>query len=72
MRPSVWTGAAKIDIYNKLIASRYDDVQAWADLIRNTDDSKHFGQFCKLTNQHDQYRNLDFATTFPEMAVHLQ
>jgi hypothetical protein len=72
MRPSVWPAAAKTDIYNKLITSRYADVQAWADLIYNTDDSEHFNQFCLLTARHDQYRDLDFATTFPEMSAHLQ
>jgi len=72
MRPSVWPNSAKTDIYNKLVGSKYLDVQNWANLIQNTDDSEHFEKFCTLTAQHDQYRKLNFCSTFPEMAIHLK
>jgi Iron-sulfur cluster-binding domain/4Fe-4S single cluster domain len=72
MRPSVWPANARAAIYNKLIASQYLDVQSWAELITSTDDTEYFDQFCKFTSQHDQYRQVDFSKTFPEMAQYLK
>ena len=72
MRPSVWPSMARTDIYNKLVASRYADVHAWANLVRDNDDSEHFDRFCQLTHQHDQYRGLDFGKVFPEMFQYLK
>lgn len=70
MRPSVWPGRARQCIIDKLQTGN-QDARSWAALIANTDDSDHFDVFCKRLTQHDQYRDLDFAKTFPEMAVFL-
>jgi organic radical activating enzyme len=66
MRPGVWPNRQQI--IDHLLTSKYLDVQDWARLIGNTDDSAEFEEFCKKLHQHDQYRGLNFATTFPEMA----
>jgi len=71
LRPSVWPKPAKAAIVNKLQSSIIEDVRVWAKLIQNTDDSKLFEQFQQFVQRHDQYRNLNFQTTFPEMAKYL-
>jgi len=71
LRPSVWPEPAKLDIVNKLQASTMDDVRTWANLMQNTDDSNLFGQFKQFVHRHDQYRNLDFKTTFPDLAQYI-
>jgi hypothetical protein len=55
-------------IIGHLFQSQYEDVRTWAGMIDNSDDSDQFEEFCKKLHQHDQYRGLDFAQTFPEMA----
>jgi MoaA/NifB/PqqE/SkfB family radical SAM enzyme len=72
LRPSVWPNSAKTDIYNKLISSQHPGSHAWANLVRDTDDSEQFEKFCQLTTAHDQHRGLDFAKTFPEMATYFR
>jgi len=71
LRPSVWHEPAKLAIVNKLQSSIIEDVQTWANLMQNTDDSNLFGQFKQFVHRHDQYRNLDFKTTFPDLAQYI-
>ena len=66
MQPEVWPN--KQLIVDQLMQSAHDDVQNWARLIKNVDHSDQFNEFCRRLHQHDQYRGLDFARTFPEMA----
>ena len=68
LRPSVWPEPAKSAIVNKLQSSTIEDVQTWANLMQNTDDSDLFDQFKQFVQRHDQYRNLDFKNTFPDLA----
>jgi hypothetical protein len=49
------------------MSSQNSDVHVWAQLISNIDDSSYFDEFKLRTQQHDSYRNLSFADTFPEM-----
>jgi hypothetical protein len=67
MRPSVWPGKAKEHIVNRFTSYATPDSLAWATLVIDQDDSKYFDEFCKKTVWHDQYRNLNFRETFPEM-----
>lgn len=71
MRPTVWNQLAKSVIENKLQSSSFNDVRVWAKLVHNNNDSDRFEDFQKFVHQHDQYRNLDFRTTFPEMAPYI-
>jgi MoaA/NifB/PqqE/SkfB family radical SAM enzyme len=71
MRPTVWGNDAKQKIINKLIQSSHTDVNNWAKLMSQNDDSDLFGQFQQRLHQHDQYRNTNFAKTFPEMAHYI-
>jgi len=68
MRPSVWPQHAKNKIIGKLEKSLHPDVKSWIELLYNTDDSDKFPEFLKNLHKHDQYRNLNFSETFPEMA----
>jgi len=71
LRPSVWHEAAKLAIVNKLQSSTIEDVRTWANLMQNTDDSNLFNKFKQFVQRHDQYRNLDFKTTFSELARYI-
>lgn len=71
MRAGVWPGSAKTSIAEHLLTSQHPDVKVWAQLLLNSDDSEHFDQFLQRTQQHDQYRNLDFAVTFPELKEYI-
>jgi radical SAM protein with 4Fe4S-binding SPASM domain len=71
LRPSVWPDLAKLAIVNKLQSSIINDVRVWANLIQITDDSKLFIQFQQFVREHDQYRNLNFKATFPEIAQYI-
>ena len=53
------------------ILSLFKDVKNWAELMANTDDSFQFEKFKKQIIAHDQYRNLDFTQTFPELAQYI-
>jgi hypothetical protein len=66
MRPEIWPD--KQYIVKHLLSSRHEDVRTWAGMIDNSDGSDRFEEFCTKLHQHDQYRGLDFAKTFPEMA----
>jgi hypothetical protein len=66
MRPELWPN--KQHIVSQLMQSGHEDVQTWAKIIENVDHSDQFNEFCQRLHQHDQYRGLDFAHTFPEMA----
>lgn len=71
LRPSVWPNLAKLAIVNKLQSSIINDVRVWANLMQITDDSKLFIQFQQFVREHDQYRNLNFKATFPEIAQYI-
>jgi hypothetical protein len=71
LKPSIWPKLAKSIIVKKLQSSTIDDVRVWANLMQNTDDSELFTQFQKYVYQHDQYRNTNFANTFPELAPYI-
>ena len=71
MRPTVWPKLARSAIVDRLSSSKHIAVRTWANLVANNDDSEHFKTFVKRTHQHDEYRKLNFATTFPEMAPYL-
>ena len=71
MRPTVWSGDAKQKIIDCLNQSLHLDVQNWSTLISQTDDSNMFEQFQLRLLQHDQYRNTNFANTFPELAPYI-
>jgi hypothetical protein len=57
-------------IAEKLNSSAHKDVTAWANLM-TADDSEHFNRFKELTRIHDANRELNFGTTFPELAKYL-
>jgi hypothetical protein len=56
---------------DKLKTSQYPEVQTWATLIENTDDSVHFEKFKQYLHEHDQYRELNFEQVFPELAQYI-
>ncbi len=68
MRPSIWPVPAKEYIISHLLDSKHDDCNTWAKYLINTNDDEHFNTFLKYLTQHDQYRNLNFKKTFPEMS----
>jgi MoaA/NifB/PqqE/SkfB family radical SAM enzyme len=68
MRPSVWPLSVKSFIIAHLNDSSHDDCAAWAGYLMQHDDSDQFEKFIKYLHQHDQYRNLNFKTTFSELA----
>jgi len=70
MRPTVWPD--QHGIATQLDKSQHEDVRTWASMIRTSMDSDQFEEFCKRLHQHDQYRNLNFANTFPEMAPYIK
>jgi len=39
--------------------------------MEQNDDSNMFKQFQQRLHQHDQYRNTNFADTFPELASYI-
>lgn len=71
MRPTVWAGHAKQKIIDCLNQSQHQDVKNWAVLMEQNDDSNMFEQFRQRLHQHDQYRNIHFARTFPELAPYI-
>lgn len=68
MRPTVWRPDANQYIIDHLKSSQHIDVQTWALLLANNDDSKYYTEFIRLMHWHDQYRGLNFSNIFPEMA----
>jgi MoaA/NifB/PqqE/SkfB family radical SAM enzyme len=68
MKPAVWPLAIKNQIIRHLQKSKHTQVKHWIDLLSNTDDSDQFEMFIEKTKQHDNYRRLNFADTFPELA----
>ena len=71
MRPTVWPLEICKNIADHLNSSNHGDVRVWAGLVTNENDSKHFETFCTKMQQHDQYRELDFNNTFPELSKYL-
>lgn len=72
MRPTVWPSSTKEFIKAQLNKSKHEEVQQWATLMTNQDDSEYFELFCQRLQQHDQYRNVDFNKVFPELATYIQ
>jgi MoaA/NifB/PqqE/SkfB family radical SAM enzyme len=70
MRPTVWPD--REHIVKKLQHSEFEEVRAWAAMVRDTDESDLFEEFCQRLHQHDQYRGLDFRIIFPEMAPYIK
>jgi MoaA/NifB/PqqE/SkfB family radical SAM enzyme len=68
MRPSVWSLPAREFIIRHLNSSTHLDCHTWAEYLNRQDDSNQYANFVKYLHQHDQYRNLDFKKTFPELA----
>lgn len=68
MQLEVWPQDAKAVIVDRLRTSTFLEVKTWAEFLANTDASQHFEEFKYWTNQHDQYRGLNFVNTFPELA----
>jgi sulfatase maturation enzyme AslB (radical SAM superfamily) len=68
MRPTLWPTLAKQDIVQHLRSSPRPEIQAWAELVHNTDDSVYYKDFLSRVYWHDGYRGTDFRTTFPELA----
>jgi len=66
MRPGVWPNLVRDKIIDKLQASKFEDVKTWSRLLSNIDDSDFFDLFKSKTQQHDEYRQLDFSKTFPD------
>jgi MoaA/NifB/PqqE/SkfB family radical SAM enzyme len=71
MRPTVWPVEVRQKIVNHLNGSVDKDVQNWARLIEQNDDSMMFEQFQQRLHQHDKRRGTNFATTFPELAPYI-
>jgi len=68
MRPTVWSQPAKERIIDKLQQHKNHQLQPWIDMLSTVDDSTHFNDFCGFLKKHDQYRNLNFKSVFPELA----
>ena len=71
MTPTVWCKSARQTIVDKLKISQYPEVQTWAGLIENTDDSEHLADFKRYLQEHDRYRELNFQQVFPDMAQYI-
>jgi len=72
MSPSVWPSPAKDVIVAHLMSSKHPDVETWANLINNSDNSNLFDLFKQKCYQHDQYRKTNFADVFPELALYIK
>jgi MoaA/NifB/PqqE/SkfB family radical SAM enzyme len=68
MRPTVWPAMTRKHIAEQLQSSSYEDVRVWAQLLHSEDDNDKFDKFKTYLLQHDQYRGLNFAETFPELS----
>jgi MoaA/NifB/PqqE/SkfB family radical SAM enzyme len=71
LRPTVWPAAVRQLIVDKLKHSSRCELQPWITLLTNVDDSNYFEDFVTHIQQHDQYRNLNFEKTFPELAPYI-
>lgn len=71
MQPGVWNESAKEFIVNKLTHSDNEDVNTWGNLLSNTGNSNLFEEFKNKLLAHDQYRNLNFKETFPELSTYI-
>lgn len=71
LRPTVWREPVRLRIIEKLTQANNPDLEPWITLLSNVDDSKYFEDFVTHIQQHDQYRNLDFKKTFPELAPYI-
>jgi MoaA/NifB/PqqE/SkfB family radical SAM enzyme len=71
MRPEVWSDAGRLAIVDHLNTSTNLDVLTWATLMSTATKSESFDEFKSKLEMHDQYRNTDFNTTFPELTKYL-
>ena len=71
MRPAVWCKDSRKLIVDKLKTSQYPEVQTWAGLIENTNDSEHLQDFKRYLHEHDNYRDINFKQTFPELGKYV-
>jgi MoaA/NifB/PqqE/SkfB family radical SAM enzyme len=71
MRPTVWAEPARTEIINKLASSKDRDVVTWSTLIANNDESEFYSKFKEKLQEHDAYRQLDFKSTFLELAEYI-
>lgn len=71
LRPTVWHSEARQCIIAKLKSSPIAEVQKWAHLIEQNDDSDQFADFKQYTQRHDQYRKLEYQRTFAELGKFL-
>jgi len=67
MRPTVFPKLVKEKIIQHLNSSRHKDVHTWANYLSANDSSEHYDKFLQMKDEHDLYRNLNFATTFGEL-----
>ena len=65
MRPSVFPFKDKIVKHSQ--TSKHNEVNHWADLVNNTDDTQHYQDFLVYKDKHDIYRSTVFSKTFPEV-----
>ena len=68
LRPSVFPKSVRESIALHLQQSKFKDVRSWADQLMQSDNSEFFDTFLQRTKKHDDYRQLDFNKTFPEVA----
>jgi MoaA/NifB/PqqE/SkfB family radical SAM enzyme len=71
MRPGVWSDIACRAIIDQLQTSQHPDVVIWATLMSAVNESEFFNEFKTKLKAHDQYRNINFKTTFPELANYI-
>lgn len=68
LNPGVLPDFIKVPAIKKLLSSEFVDVRQFAKIVYNTDNSQEFDNFLHRTTVHDNYRNLNFAKVFPELA----
>ena len=67
MRPTVFPSSVREKIASHLKSSRHKIVRNWGDYMENNDNSKYYEEFLARKDQHDLYRDLNFAKTFSEV-----
>jgi MoaA/NifB/PqqE/SkfB family radical SAM enzyme len=67
MRPTVFPNPIREKIANHLKTSRHEDVRVWGNFLDNNDSSEYYQEFLTRKDQHDLYRNLNFAETFSQV-----
>jgi len=67
MKPTVFPNPIREKIANHLKTSRHEDVRVWGNFVENNDSSQYYQEFLTRKDQHDLYRNLNFAETFSQV-----